>query len=435
LAKSTGEWMNIYFKNIQVINPYTDIDEKLNLWLKDGIISHIESNDANIDASTQVVQADNLICSPGFLDMHVHFREPGYEYKEDIQSGSESAANGGFTSVVLMPNTNPAIDSAETVEFIRNKASGQLIDIYCSAAITKGREGKQLAPMFELDDYGVLFFTDDGDCVMNSQVMRRAFEYAGTKDLLIAQHCEEHQLTEDFTANEGEMSERLGLRGYPAVAEEIIISRDLMLSEYFGNRRYHAQHISTKGAVELIRNAKSRGLNVSCEVTPHHFVLTDEVLDDYDTRHKMNPPLRTKSDIEAIIQGLADGTIDAIATDHAPHALHEKHVEFDVAPHGIIGLETAVGLSLNYLVHTGKISLRRMIELFTINPRKLLKLPDINFEQGESANMTILDINEIWTVDKTVFKSKSLNTPFHDFRLKGKPIYAINNGQIHECKL
>jgi len=427
--------MNIYFKNIHIINPYDKLDSKFNLWLKDGKIKYLDTAESKTDKETKIVEADDLICAPGFMDMHVHLREPGFEYKEDIASGSEAAANGGFTSLVCMPNTEPAIDNVETIEFIKNKSKDLLNDIYIAASITKNREGKQLSPMLELDDYGAVLFTDDGSAVMNSNVMRRAFEYAGTRDLLLSQHCEDHNLTEDFTANEGVMSDRLGLKGYPSVAEEIILSRDIMLAEYFGNRRYHAQHISTAGSVELIREAKAKGLNVTAEVTPHHFVLTDEVLVEYDTRHKMNPPLRTQKDIDAILEGLADGTIDVIATDHAPHALHEKHVEFDRAPYGILGLETALGLSFNYLVHQGVLTINQLIEKFTVNPRKILKLPEIYFKPGNNANMTIFDLNESWTVDRNKFKSKSINSPFNEFRLKGKPKYSINRNQLYKSDL
>jgi dihydroorotase len=427
--------MNIYFKDIHIINPFDKIDGKYNLWLKNGKIEFIGNSEANIDETTEVLDASDLTCAPGFMDMHVHLREPGFEYKEDIKSGSEAAANGGFTSLVCMPNTEPTIDNVQTVEFIKNKSKDVLPDVYIAGAITKNREGKQLSPMFEMDEYGVLMFTDDGTAVMDSSVMRRAFDYAGTRDLLLSQHCEDHTLTEDFTANEGDVSAKLGLKGYPSVAEEIILSRDIMLAEYLGNRRYHAQHISTAGSVELIREAKARGLRVTAEVAPHHFVLTDEVLDQYDTRHKMNPPLRTQKDVDALIEGLADGTIDAIATDHAPHALHEKHVEFARAPYGILGLETALGLSFNYLVHTGKLTLTQLIEKFTVNPRKILQLPEIHFKNGETANMTIFNLHETWKVNRDNFKSKSINTPFNEFKLKGKPVYAINNSQIYKSSL
>lgn len=427
--------MNIFFKNIRTINPNNNLDEFLNIWLINGKIVHLSNSIPQLDNETEIIDGSQLVCAPGFIDMHVHLREPGFEYKEDIESGTNSAANGGYTAVVCMPNTNPCIDNAQTVGYIQEKSKNLLTDVYLSAAVTLNREGKQLSPMYELNDMGVLFFTDDGDCIMDTSIMRRAFEYAGTKDLLIAQHCEDHYLTQNFAANESIVSNKLGLKGFPAVAEEIIINRDIMLAEYLGNKRYHAQHISTKGAVNMIRAAKKRGLNVTCEVTPHHFFLTDEVLINYDTRHKMSPPLRTQDDIDAIIEGLIDGTIDCIASDHAPHALHEKHVEFDRAPHGIIGLETMLAISLDALYHKGKLSLNQIVEKMSINPRKILKLPKIEFQVGQSANMTIFEPNETWIVNKLKFKSKSKNTPFNNFQLKGKPKYTINNNKIHKCDL
>ncbi len=431
----TGARMNIYFRGIHVINPYNNLNEKLNIWVKDGLIAYIGKEEPSIDEETETVLSDDLVCSPGFFDMHVHFREPGYEYKEDIESGANSAANGGFTGVLCMPNTNPPIDNPQVVEFIRNKAKNHLVDVEVSGTLTQGRHGKAISPMFELNEYAVRMFTDDGDCVLSSDVMRRAFEYAGTKDLLISQHCEDHTLTENFSANEGVISGKLGLKGYPHIAEEIIIDRDIKLADYCGNMKYHVSHISTKGAVNIIKEAKKRGQKITCEVTPHHFVLSDEVLTNYDTRHKMNPPLRTQDDIDALIEGLVDGTIDCIATDHAPHSLHEKHVEFDKAPNGIIGLETAVGLSLNYLVKTGNLTLEMLVEKMSVNPRKILKLKEIHFKVGEMANITIFNPVAKWTVNKSEFKSKSKNTPFHNFELTGKPVYVINNNQIHSCML
>lgn len=427
--------MNIFFKNIRTINPNNNLDDYLNLWLKDGIIVHLSNSNPQLESDTEIIDGSELVCAPGFIDMHVHLREPGFEYKEDIESGTNSAANGGYTAVVCMPNTNPCIDNAQTVDYIKEKSRNLLTDVYLSAAVTLNRDGKQLSPMYELNDMGVLFYTDDGDCIMDTNIMRRAFEYAGTKDLLIAQHCEDHNLTHDFASNESVVSNKLGLKGFPSVAEDIIINRDIMLAEYLGNRRYHAQHISTKGAVDIIRSAKKRGLNVTCEVTPHHFFLTDEVLINYDTRHKMSPPLRTQDDIDAIIQGLIDGTIDCIASDHAPHALHEKHVEFDRAPHGIIGLETMLAISLDALYHKGKLSLNQIIEKMSINPRRILNLPTINFQVGQQANMTIFNPNETWIVNKLKFKSKSKNSPFNNFQLRGKPKYTINKNKIHKCDL
>ncbi len=427
--------MNIYFQNIRIINSVQQLDEHLNLWVKDGKIVHCGTDSPNLDSETEFIKAENLIASPGFMDLHVHFREPGEENKETIKSGADSAANGGFTAVVCMPNTNPDIDDVTVVEYIKSKSKDLLTDILISAAITKQREGKHISNMLSLNEAGVVFFTDDGVAVRNSEVMKLAFDYAAPNDLLLAQHCEDHSLTKGFTMNEGALSYKLGLKGYPSIAEEIILSRDLMLAEYAGNRRYHAQHLSTKGAIELIRAAKAKGMRVSCEVTPHHFSLSEELLKSYDSCYKMNPPLRRDEDIEAIINGLADGTIDCIATDHAPHMLNEKFVELENAPNGIIGLETALGVSLTYLVHTGKLTINKLIELFTVNPRKIIGFEQIKIENGQIANLTIFDMNEEWTVDKSKFKTKSTNTPYHNYNLKGKQKFTINNNKIHYCEL
>ncbi len=427
--------MNIYFENIRIINPYQEIDGKFNLWIKNGQIVHLSPDSPELDDETRKINADGLVCSPGLFDMHVHFREPGYEYKETILSGAESAANGGFTAVVCMPNTKPAIDDVPVYEYIVNRAKGNLVDVFVAGAITKGRKGKSLSPMLELLESGVVYFTDDGTCITQSEVMRRAFDYAATKDILLAQHCEEHSLTEDFAMDESALSYKLGLKGYPRVAEEIIVSRDIRLAEYCGNRRIHFSHVSSAGSVELIRTAKAKGQRVSCEVTPHHISLSHNLLDSYDPNLKMNPPLRSEQDIEAIIEGLKDGTIDCIATDHAPHSLHEKEVEYERAPYGVVGLETSLGLSLTYLYHKDVLSLREIVEKMAVNPRRLLNIADIIFEAGLQANMTIFDPDEEWQVNKSNFKSKSLNTPFDGMSLKGKPKFAISNGQIYESNL
>lgn len=427
--------MNIYFKNIRVISPEQDLDDVFNLWLKDGLINKLSKQNIDVDSETEIVNAENLVCSPGFYDMHVHFREPGYEYKEDIDTGSESAANGGFTGVCVMPNTNPTIDDITVVNFIKQRAKDLLVDVDISASITQKRGGELLSPMLELNDFGVLYFTDDGTSVMDSEVMKRAFDYAATKDLLLAQHCEDHTLTCDFAMNEGVLSGKLGLKGYPTVAEEIIIARDLRLSEYCGNRRYHIQHISTKGAVYLVKDAKKNGLRVSCEVTPHHFTNTDDDLITYNPNLKMNPPLRSKQDLEAVIAGIQDGTIDCIVTDHAPHATHEKEVEYEKAPYGIIGLETAFGLSMTNLVSNNIISLKKLINMMSVTPRKIMQLPNILIEENELANLTIFDPNEKWIVNSHKFKSKARNTPYNGIELSGKPKYAINNKMIYKCDL
>lgn len=427
--------MNFLFENIRLIDPIKNHDKNVFLWVKDGIIKHCSDNMPIVDNETEKIQSNHLVCSPGLFDMHVHFREPGFEYKEDITTGCNASANGGFTGVCCMPNTEPTIDSPAVVEFIKQKAIGNCTDLYISASITKNREGKHITPMYELAEYGVVLFTDDGNCVMSSETMRRAFEYSSTKDLLIAQHCEDHTLTKDFSINEGNISTILGLKGYPNVAEEIIIARDIMLAEFCGNCRYHIAHISTKNAIELVRQAKAKGLRVTCEVTPHHFSLTDDLLTDYSPSLKMNPPLRTKDDVEAIISGLIDGTIDCIATDHAPHSLHDKDVEFEKAPFGIIGLETSLGVALTYLYHNNRMTLKQIIEKMSTNPRKILKLPEINIAVGEKANLTIFSPDEEWVVDINTFKSKSRNSPYNGIRLRGKPVYTINNNQLYKCSL
>ena len=427
--------MNIYFEKIRVISPTQDLDDVFNLWIKDGVIKSLSKDEMKTDNDTERINAENWVCSPGFYDMHVHFREPGYEYKEDIDTGAEAAANGGFTGVCVMPNTNPTIDDITVVNFIKQRAKDLLVDVDISASITQKREGKLLSPMLELNDYGVLYFTDDGTSVMDSEVMKRAFDYASTKDLLLAQHCEDHTLTNDFAMNEGVLSGKLGLKGYPTVAEEIIIARDLRLSEYCGNRRYHIQHISTKGAVYLVKDAKKNGLRVSCEVTPHHFSNTDDDLITYNPNFKMNPPLRSNQDLEAVIEGIKDGTIDCIVTDHAPHATHEKEVEYEKAPYGIIGLETALGLTITNLLNKNIIDLNKLVGMMSVTPRKILHLPDLLIKENEKANITIFDSNEKWIVNNHKFKSKSRNTPYNGMELSGKPKYTINNNQIYKCDL
>ncbi len=427
--------MNICFRNILVISPDDKLEERVHLWVQDGVIRHCAASEPICDPDTHIEEAGHLVCFPGLFDMHVHLREPGQEYKETIQTGTDAAANGGFTGVLCMPNTAPAIDSVPIVEYILHRAQDTLTEVYCSAAITKGRKGQELAPMLELLDSGVVMFTDDGSCVMNSEVMRRAFDYSAPFDALISQHCEDHNMTEQFAMNEGEMSMKQGLKGYPRVAEELMIMRDIQLAEFCGNRRYHVSHMSTQNGVRIVREAKQRGQRITCEVTPHHFVLTDEATAGYNTSAKMNPPLRRPEDIEAIIAGLADGTVDCIATDHAPHALHEKEVEFSLAANGITGLETSVGLSLTHLYHTGRLSLMRVAELMSSNPRRVLGLPAISISEGQTANLTIIAPDEQWVVDMQRSRSKSLNSPFGGALLTGKPKYTINRNKLHMCDL
>jgi len=424
------------FKHIRVISPIEDIDEIRDLMIDEhGIISYPVSLEKSDDSSLHVIDAKGFIAAPGFVDMHVHLREPGQEYKETIATGTAAAANGGFTDVVCMPNTLPAIDSRIILDYIKNKANGNIVNVHICAATTIGREGELLSPMIELMESGAVMFSDDGSCVESPEMMRRAFDYLAPFDGLLTQHCEEHSLTQDFVMHEGEVSAELGVKGYPSIAEELIVSRDIQLAKHCGNRRYRVSHMSTIGSVQLVREAKQRGQRVSCEVTPHHFLLTHEAIKTHGSQAKMNPPLREQQDVEAILQGLADGTIDAIATDHAPHAEHEKHCELGLAANGILGLETCIGLTITHLVEKEVVSLSRMIELLSIGPRRILKLQQPSFHEGATACMTIIDVNAEWTPIPETSKSKSKNSPFFGTRLKGKPVFVFNNGQVFPSEL
>lgn len=421
----------LLFRNIHLLDPSRGLDRRADLFLDAGIIRAIGA-DLEAPDGADVHDGSAWVAAPGFYDMHVHLREPGATHKETIATGCASAANGGFTGVCAMPNTTPATDSVEVIHSILWRSQGLPVDVLPSAATTKGRKGDELAPMGALHEAGVRLFTDDGDCVRSPEVMRRAFEYASMFDgAVLSQHCEEHAMTRGFAMNEGVTSTKLGLPGYPDVAENLIISRDIMLAEFCGGRPYHVSHMSTRGGVELVRRARAGGAsNITCEVTPHHFVLTDEAVEQYGTNAKMNPPLRTRADVDAIIEGFRDGTIDVIATDHAPHALAEKEVEFASAPNGIIGLETAIGLSCTYLLHAGVVTLARLVELMSINPRRILSQPIPEIAEGAHANITIFAPDEEWTVDKTRFKTMSLNTPFDGWPLKGRPVAIANNGAV-----
>ncbi len=419
------------FRSIRLLNPAQGLDRRADLLIADGVIEAIGEGLAAPDGA-DVRDASGWVAAPGFFDLHVHLREPGQTHKETIASGCASAANGGFTGVCCMPNTAPSIDAPEVIHSILWKSRELPVDVIPTAATTKGRKGEELAPMGALYEAGARIFTDDGDCVRSPEVMRRAFEYVSMfEGAVMSQHCEEHSMTRGFAMHEGPVSTRLGLPGYPDVAEDLIIARDIMIAEFCGDRPYHVSHMSTKGGVELVRRAKSRGkTNITCEVTPHHFVLTDEAVITYGTNAKMNPPLRSREHVDAILEGFRDGTIDVIATDHAPHTLAEKEVEFQNAPNGIIGLETSIALSCTHLVHAGVIDLARLIEVMSINPRRILSLPIPALAEGEKANLTIFAPDQTWTVDKTRFKTKSLNTPFDGWTLRGKPVAIINRGSL-----
>ncbi len=417
--------MNLVLRNARLIDPSLGLDEAgLDLEIRDGMITRIGRE---LTGDGEVGDLAGAVIAPGFFDMHVHLREPGQEYKETIASGLEAAIASGFTGLCCMPNTDPPISDPFVVSYIKEKAAGHPVDLAICGTMTKARAGEELAPMAALVEAGVRMISDDGAAVKSAEVMRRVFEYAKMFDLLVTQHCEEHSMTSGAAMNEGRISTKLGLPGWPAVAEEIIIARDILLAEYVGGVRYHAAHVTTKGGVRLIRDAKARGLAVSCEVTPHHFTLTDEAVEQHGTMAKMCPPLRTQEDIDAIIEALADGTIDAIATDHAPHAAHEKETDMVSAAMGIIGLETAIPLGLTHLVNTGRLTLSQYVERSSIAPRKLLKLPLAHIKIGAPANLTIFDPSKKWRFEAADIRSKSKNTPFIGSEFTGKVLGAIKD--------
>lgn len=424
--------MKILLKNARIIEPSENVDQVADILIVDGIIEKIAQKIA-ASGNVQEYNLDGKIVAPGFIDMHVHLREPGYEHKETIETGINAAAAGGFTAICCMPNTNPPIDDASVVKFIKEKSEktlNGLVDVYPVAAATKLREGKELSPMIELVEAGAVAFSDDGSPIDNPEIMRRALEYSNMLGKIIIQHPEDRSLAKGGVMNEGLVSTSLGLPPIPSIAEEIMIDRDIQIAKYVG-ASYHAAHISTAGSVEIIRQAKKKNIPVTCEVTPHHFTLTDEAVRTFDTNTKMNPPLRTKADVDAIKEGLRDGTIDVIASDHAPHSFDEKEVEFLEAPFGIVGLETAIGLAITELVIPKILSINQLIEKFSINPRKILRLHSVKIKVGEKPNFTILDIQKRWKVVSQKFKSKSKNTPFDGRTLIGKCFAIINKGRLH----
>jgi dihydroorotase len=379
--------------------------------------------------SVQIIDARNKLVLPGFVDLHVHFREPGFEYKETIQSGTAAAAAGGFTSVCCMPNTEPVNDSQAITEFILEKArlAGNA-RVFPVGAITKGSEGKELAEIGDLRRAGCVAISDDGQPVMNSLVMRRAMEYALAFDLPVIDHCEDLHLSEGGCMNEGVVSTQLGLQGVPAAAEDVMVSRNLSLAELTG-ARLHLAHLSTAGSVRLVREAKARGIRVTAEACPHHFTLTEEAVRGFNTLAKMNPPLRAWDDVQAIKEGLRDGTIDVIATDHAPHAAQEKLQDFAAAPNGIVGLETALSLTLT-LVDEGILTLEAAIAKLTAAPAKAFSLNAGSLAVGAEADVVIVDPQETWEVDPSRFRSKSRNTPFSGWKVKGRVHATLLGGRI-----
>jgi len=420
--------MKLLIKSGRVIDPANKIDGIFDVLIDKGKIISVRKNIPV--KGCQVIEAKGKVVAPGFIDMHVHLREPGREDEETISSGAKAAAAGGFCSVVSMANTSPVVDKQEVVKFILRKAcEEEIISVYPAGAVTKGLKGAELAEIGELKEAGVVAVSDDGEPIIDSFLMRCALEYSKKFDLPVISHSEDKDLSRGGVMDEGVISTILGLPGIPHQAEEIMIARDIKLAELTGGK-LHLAHVSTRGGVELLRQAKKKGLRVSAEATPHHFSLTSEAVKEYDPNTRVNPPLRSYEDVEAIIKGLEDGTIDAIASDHAPHSLEEREVEYSLAPPGIVGIETEVGLTLNVLYHKKKIKLGEIIKKFTTGPAAILGLREGTLSPGANANITILDLEKKWVVDKNKFFSLSRNTPFHGVSLKGKAVMTIHQGKI-----
>ena len=438
----------------RLIDPANRLDSTCDVLLQDGKISAV-GTDLQHSPDTKVIDVTGQIVCPGLIDLHAHLREPGQSAKETIATGTLAAARGGFTSVVCMPNTSPAIDNAGTVALIREKAVREsVVNLFVAGAITKGIAGEELAPIGSLKQAGVVAITDDGHCIQNNDLMRRALEYARMFDLTVMDHCQDYSLVMDGVMHEGYWSTVLGLKGWPATGEDTIVARNILLAEQTGTR-IHCQHVSSATSVRLIREAKARGVSISGEACPHHFTLTDAAIagsekfwaDDgnglqssdenslphwpaYDTQFKMNPPLRSAVDRQAVLEGVVDGTLDILCSDHAPHCNYEKEVEFDHAPFGITGFETELALSLMRLHHTKLLSLHELISRFTVAPARLLNLNKGTLNVGADADVTVFDPDHEWICDRNDTASKSINNPFHGWKLKGKTTMTIVAGRI-----
>ena len=415
--------MELLIKNGRLIDPVRKLDTVTDIEIRGGMIHSIGKSSAT---DLPVFDATGLVVAPGFFDIHVHLREPGTEEAETIATGGQAAVAGGFTAVAAMPNTKPPNDSPSMTQYIISEAlRSSPARVFPIGAITKEQKGETLAEIGEMFEAGIVAISDDGKPVMDGQLFRRALEYAQMFDLPVIQHCEDLHLSQGGVMHEGVHSTRLGLRGIPSAAESTMVSRDLIMTELTSGR-YHVAHLSTRKAVEMVREAKRRGLRISAEVTPHHFTLTDAAVADYDTNAKMNPPLRSDDDVEAVLEGIYDGTIDAIASDHAPHHVNLKMLEFDKAPFGITGLETAVGLALTQL----NLPIHQLVALFSTNPQSIMKVKHWGLFAGSVADITVLNTHHKWTFDVHQSRSKSRNSPFHGWAMTGKAVATIVGGKI-----
>lgn len=416
----------ILLKNGYLIDPKSGREEEVDILIEEGIIKKIGKN-ISAKEKIEIIDCKNKIISPGFIDLHCHLREPGREDEETIYTGSLSAASGGFTTICCMPNTDPPLDNKVSIRFVKEKGKISLCEVLPIGAITKGREGKELAPYFEMIEEGAVAFSDDGNCVMDSLVMRRALEYTLLHKKPVISHSEDQNLAKNGVMNEGFISTKMGLPGIPKEAEEIMVERDIKIAKLTGGI-LHIAHITTEEAIESVRRAKKILKNLTCEATVHHFTLTEEYVEGYNTNAKVSPPLRTEKDRKAVIEGLKDGTIDCIVTDHAPHTVEEKESGFEMAPFGIIGFETALPLSLNLLKYG--MEMKQILYKLTVAPAKILNIKRGRIEEGQRADITVFDPDFEWIYKEEDIKSKSKNTPFLNWKLKGKVLLTISCGKI-----
>jgi dihydroorotase len=418
----------LLIKNGRVVDPSSGHDGVADVWIEDGLIRGVGAGLSA--AGGEVFDATGLIVAPGFIDMHVHLREPGFEHAETIESGARAAAAGGFTSICPMPNTAPVNDNATVTSYIVEKARKHaVVNVFPIGAITKGSKGEDLAAIGSMRQAGAIAISDDGRPVMNARVMRRAMEFARSVHIPVIDHCEDLHLSAGGDMHEGLESVRLGLRGIPGASEDVMVARDILLAKLTG-ARFHVAHISSRHSVEMVAFAKARGLTVTAEVTPHHLMLADSDMPPYDSDYKMKPPLRSGCDVSSVVQGVVSGAIDAIATDHAPHPGSEKMQEFEQCPFGILGLETALGVALEALVHTGKIDLPRLVDLFTANPARILGINRGTLGAGTPADLTIFSTERAWTYDVNKSFSRSRNSPFDGKTFRGGPVATVVAGRV-----